>query len=259
MSIFDNDEVIKVDPGRKILMDAVSAARRPDGYGVMLLDLLPAKEFREEFRKRHGISLTHLHLIIKACAMVIRKHPWAHYMIERYRIIKPSSIDIGVSVAGEETVTPVVVIREADKKTLKEIAEEFRKKTGEALREEEEKLNDLKRIGKFIPFNFLRRRIIQYFAENYRLRRKMVGTAQISMMNTRETDIFIPTVMGTTALLGVGGVANRPLVVGDRVEVRPSVYVSIEIDHRTWHVRNGAELAKEFKWLMEHPQELDNQ
>jgi 2-oxoglutarate dehydrogenase E2 component (dihydrolipoamide succinyltransferase) len=258
MSIFDGDEVIKVDPGRKILFDGINAARRPDGYGIMLVDLLPAKEFRDEFRKKHGLPITYLHIIIKVLAMVIRKYPWANNMIERYRIIKPSSIDIGISVAGEETVTPVVIIREADKKELKEIVEEFRVKTGEALRKEKESVKQLKKIGRFLPFNFLRRMLIRYLAESYRLRRKLVGTIQISMMNTKETDIFIPTVMGTAALLGIGGVANRPIVVGNIVEARPSVYISLQSDHRVWQARNATELAREFKWLMEHPQELDS-
>ena len=77
------------------------------------------------------------------------------------------------------------------------------------------------------------------------------------MMNTKETDLFIPTTMSTVVLLGVGGVANRPIAIGNHVEVRPSVYISLIIDHRTWHPRNGTELAKEFKWIMEHPEELD--
>jgi pyruvate/2-oxoglutarate dehydrogenase complex dihydrolipoamide acyltransferase (E2) component len=77
------------------------------------------------------------------------------------------------------------------------------------------------------------------------------------MMNTKETDLFIPMTMGTAVFMGVGGIAGRPVVVGDKVEVRPSVYVALLVDHRTWHPRNGAELAKEFKWLMEHPEELD--
>ena len=259
MSIFDGDEVTKVDPGRKILFDVIDAARRPDGFATMLVDLLPAKEFKETFRKRHGVQLTYLHLLIKACALIMKKYPWTNYMIERYRIIHPSSIDIGISVAGEEVVTPVVIIREADKKSLKEIVEEFRKKTAEAIRDEKRNMEKLIKIGRFLPINFLRRRLIRYLAESYKLRRQLVGTVQLSMMNTKETDLFIPTTMGTAVLMGVGGVANRPVAVGDKVEVRPSVYVTLLIDHRVWHPLHAAELSKEFRWILEHPMELENQ
>ncbi|MCX5886351.1 MAG: 2-oxo acid dehydrogenase subunit E2 [Proteobacteria bacterium] len=259
MSIYDGDEVTKVDPGRKILIDAHDAARRVDGYAIMLLDLLPAKEFRGEFRKKYpGVPLTYLHLIIKTCALVLRKYPWANAMMEGYKIIKPSSIDVGVSVAGEENVAPVVVIREADKKGLKEIVEEVRAKTAQALREEEATLAKLRRIGRLLPFAFLRRMVLRYLSDKYRLKREVVGTVQITMMNTRETEIMFTTATGTTAQLAVGGVADRPLVVGDKIEIRPSVYVTIQLDHRTWHPRNGSELAKEFRWLMEHPEELDS-
>jgi len=258
-SMFDGDEIVKVDPGRKILFDAIDAARRPDGFATMLVDLLPAKEFKDAFRKRHGVQLTYLHMLIKASAMIMKKYPWSNYMIERYRIIHPSSIDVGISVAGEEVVTPVVIIREPDKKSLQEIVEEFRRKTAEAIRDEEKNLEKLKKIGRLLPINFLRRMVIRYLAQSYRLRRQVVGTVQISMMNTKETDLFIPMTVGTAVFMGVGGIANRPVAVGDKVEVRPSVYVALLADHRTWHPRNGTELAKELRWILEHPQELENE
>jgi 2-oxoglutarate dehydrogenase E2 component (dihydrolipoamide succinyltransferase) len=256
-SLFEGDEIVKVDPGRRILFDAVDSARRPDGFATMLVDLLPAKEFKDAFRKRHGVPLTYLHMLIKACTLIMKKYPWTNYMIERYRVIHPSSIDVGISVAGEEVITPVVIIREADKKSLIEIVEEFRRKTAEAIRDEEKNLEKLRKIGRLLPINFLRRMVIRYLAQSYRLRRQVVGTVQISMMNTKETDLFIPMTMGTAVLMGVGGVANRPVAVGDKVEVRPSVYVTLLIDHRVWHPLHASELSKELRWIMEHPEELE--
>jgi pyruvate/2-oxoglutarate dehydrogenase complex dihydrolipoamide acyltransferase (E2) component len=189
----------------------------------------------------------------------MKKYPWTNYLIEKYRIIQPSSIDIGVSVAGEEVITPVVIIRQADKKSLKEIVEEFRRKTAEAIRQEKKNLEKLKKIGRLLPINFIRRTLIRYLAQSYSLRREVIGTVQISMMNTKETDLFIPTTMGTAVLVGVGGVANRPIVVGDKVEAHPSVYVTLLIDHRVWHPLHASELSKELHWIMEHPEELDKQ
>lgn len=256
-SIFKGDKTFKVDSGRKILFDTIEAARRPDGFATMLVDLLPAKRFKDEFRKRYGIQLTYLHMFIRAGALIMKKYPWTNYMIERYRIIHPSSIDIGVSVAGEEVVTPVVVIRGADKKNLKEIVEDFRKKTAEAISEEKKNLEKLEKIGRYFPFNSLRRRVIRHLAQSYRLKRQLIGTVQVSMMNTRETDLFVPMTMGTAVLVGIGGVAKRPMVIEDKVEARPSVYVTLLIDHRLWHPLNASELSKELRWLMEHPNELE--
>ena len=58
MSIFDGDEVTKVDPGRKILFDAIDAARRPDGFATMLVDLVSAKEFKDhpDLYKKYTLS-----------------------------------------------------------------------------------------------------------------------------------------------------------------------------------------------------------
>ncbi len=252
------DKKTKVSPGRKILMDGIDVVRKPDGFGVTLVDLSAAKTFIEQYRKEKNVSIAYIHLIIKASALALKKHPWVNYMLNGYKVIEPSTIDIGVSVAGEENVAPVVVIREADTKPLNVIAEEFKNKANEAREEERENLKKLNLIGKLIPFHFIRRKIIKLFFNNWKVRRKLVGTFQVTTLSSKAMEFFFPAVISTTALLGVGGVKRRCIGVRDKIELRPSVYLSIQIDHRMLDGKKGIDFLKEIKRLLENPRELSD-
>lgn len=256
MFLQKDDEIIRMDYGQRVLMDVLDAARRPDSYAVILLDMSAAEAFRDEYRKKHGVSLTSLHLIIKSFALMLQENPWMNYMMDGYKIIKPSSIDIGVSVAAEESVTPVVVIKEANKKSLKEICKELKRKANEAVEKEKENLENLNRLARWIPFNFVRRRIVRFLVRRYRIRRATVGTAQITSLGFKDLAFHLPSHMGTTMLLSVGGIARRPIVVGDRIEIRPTVYVAFQVDTRLIHAKKTMRAIRRFRRRMEHPDEM---
>jgi pyruvate/2-oxoglutarate dehydrogenase complex dihydrolipoamide acyltransferase (E2) component len=251
------DVVMRVNHGQRVLMDVLDAARRPDSYAVMLLDMSAAEAFRKESMKKYGVALTNLHLIIKAFALMIEKNPWMNYMVDRYKIIKPSSIDIGVSVAADESVTPVVVIVQANKKSLKELSEELKSKASKAIREEKEYLKKLNRLRWLIPLGFLRRRMIEFAVRRYWVRRKTIGTAQVTSLGFEDLAFHLPSHMGTTVLLSVGGVSMRPIVNGDRVEIRPTVYVAFQVDTRVLNAKKGMKAFRQFRQWIENPHELD--
>lgn len=252
------DKVTRVDYGHRVLMDVLGAARRPDSCAVMLLDMSAAESFCDEYRRKRGTALTSLHLILKAFALMLEKYPWMNCMIDGYRIIYPSSVDIGVSVAAGESITPVVVIENANKKSLSEIGEELRMKAGEAIQREKENLERLNRIGRWIPLGFLRRPIVRFVANHYRVRRMVIGTAQVTSLGFKDLAFHLPSHMGTSVLLSVGGVSKRPAVVGDKIEIRPTVYVAFQVDGRVVPAIRGMAAFRRFRLLIEHPEKLDD-
>ncbi len=252
------DQVIRVDYGQRVLMDVLGAARRPDSSAVMLLDMSAAEAFRQEYRKKYGVPLTHLHLIIKAVAQTVEQEPWLNYMVAGYKIIKPSSIDIGVSVAADESVTPVVVITEANKKSLKEICTELATKASEAVRQEQENLRRLNQLGRWLPFGFLRRRVVRFVASRSWVRRRVIGTTQITSLGFKDLAFHLPSHMGTAMLLSVGGISKRPVVVGDKIEIRPTVYVAFQVDGRVVPAKRAMRAFRRFRRWIEHPHALES-
>jgi len=239
-------------------MDGFDVVRKPDGYAVSLVDLSAAQRFSKEHGEVNGenvMPVLHLPLLIKACSLALRKYPQVNYMLRGHKVVQPSSIDIGISVAGEENVAPVVVIREADTKPLQAIAQELFRKSVESRKQEKENLKKLDRIGRWIPFDFVRRKAVDLFINNQRVKRELVGTFQITSLSN--VDFFFPAVITTTALLGVGGVAKRCIGVGDKVELRPTFYLSLVMDHRILDGVKAVDYLTEIKRLLENPQELE--
>lgn len=251
------DQIIRAEYSQRVLMDVLDAARRPDSHAVVMVDLSAAEAFRRQYKQTHGVSLTTVHLLIKALALMIEENPWMNYMVDGYKIIKPSSIDIGVSAAAEEGVTPVVVIREANRKSLRQISEELKAKAAEAARLEKQNLERLNRLGRLIPIGFLRRPLIRFVARRYWVRRRLIGTAQITSLGFKDLAFHLPTHMGTTMLLSVGGVTRRPVVVGDKIEIRPTAYLAFQVDTRVLNARKALRAFRRFRQWIEMPEALD--
>jgi pyruvate dehydrogenase E2 component (dihydrolipoamide acetyltransferase) len=59
------------------------------------------------------------------------------------------------------------------------------------------------------------------------------GILALSNLGTRGVDYGVPLLpYGHAAIVFIGAMASRPLVVNDRLEARPSIHVAITYDHR---------------------------
>jgi len=250
--------VIHTDPGKRILMDVIAYPRPPDGHALLWVDMSAAREFCHQYRREHKVPLTDLHLLIKASAAMIKHYPAINQMLDGYKIIAADAIDIGISVAGEEGITPVVVIRNADQKSLPEIVEEFKEKKRKAVEEEQENLEKLRKIGRWIPVNFVRRQLVQFVTQRHFVKRRVIGTFQITSLNMEDVEMHVTNHLGTAMNLSTGAVVKRPVVIDNKVEIRPTLSTCWQADTRVIPARDVIKSAQLFKWLMEHPAELDD-
>jgi pyruvate/2-oxoglutarate dehydrogenase complex dihydrolipoamide acyltransferase (E2) component len=252
-----SNKIVRLEPWRKIVSEGFDIARKADAYGVMLQDMSAAEEFIREYRQQQHIPLTYLHLMVKACALMIRKCPPVNHMLQGRKIIIPSSIDVGVTLSSQDNVSPVAVIQAADVKSLKEITAELREKGRQARQQQREHQARLNRIGHYVPLPFLRRQIISWVLKSSRLRRENVGTVQISALGSAEIDFFSLGFLATSLLVGVSEVRRRAIVVGDQVEARPTVYLSFQVDHRVLGGKEFRTIPREINYFLLHPEELD--
>ena len=103
----------------------------PHFYLTAEADMDAAMEFREQVSQVHGTKLSVNDLVLKAVALALRKMPEANASFGEEAITLHARVDIGMAVAIEDgLVTPV--IRDADKKTLGQIANEARELAGRA-------------------------------------------------------------------------------------------------------------------------------
>lgn len=185
-----------------------------------------------------GIKVTYTHLIVRATAIVLSRHSEFNQLIIGRRRLYPKSVDIGLSVSGTTVVAPVLVIKDAGNKTLKEIASEIIKRTPETRENQLKLLSFLRRWGWIIPFGPLRRSYLRFMSNQFKVRRMGVGTFQVSCLSNVERNV--PLLFGTAAVLGVGEVRERVVVYEGQVKARPTVFLSFCADHKVWDGVRGA-------------------
>ncbi len=195
-------------------------------------------------------------MILRACALALPHHPEITFMLRGRKLVQCNSVDIGVSVAGKESISPVAVIENADKKSLAELREVYRKKVREAKREEQENLRKFNRKVKWIPGGPFRKLLVKTFAGNQKLKRKYVGNFQITSLSAPLGEYHIPNLLSTAFLLSVGGISKRVMAINDKPEVRLSVYLVGQIDHRILDGQKPFEFLRELTDLLKHPEKL---
>lgn len=149
-----------------------------------------------------GLTLTHL--LVKATALTLRRHPRLNATLVDDTIYEFAEINIAVALALPSDDLQVVIVREADTKSLGAIAAEMR-----ALQERAAagklRLDDV-RGGTFT-------------LSNYGALRSVIWA----------TPIVTP---GQVGVLGVGRATPRPIAAGDGWTVRPVLPLSLTYDHR---------------------------
>ncbi len=181
-------------------------------------DLAP---FAADGEKPEKVSLNDL--LIRACALGLRRVPACNAQFTPDAILTHTRVDISVAVAVEDgLVTPVV--RDADQKSVREIAAEVRDLATRA------------RSKKLKPEEM------------------MNGTFSISNLGMFGIDAFAAVINPPEgAILAVGQVRREPVVKGDAVVVGHRLACTLSCDHRVVDGAIGATFLRELRLLVEHP------
>jgi pyruvate dehydrogenase E2 component (dihydrolipoamide acetyltransferase) len=179
---------------------------------------------RKEASRAAGTALTNPHLIIKACALALKRVPELNTILAGDRILYFDDVNIAVAVALPEGLI-VPVIRKVQEKSVFDIAKEAHDLGGRA------------RAGKLSPDEVLG------------------GTFTVSVIPT--VDTFTPILnKGQSAILGVGGAKNKPLAVDGQVVIRETVTLSLTVDHQTVDGAVAANFMRAMQEYIEQPDPL---
>jgi pyruvate dehydrogenase E2 component (dihydrolipoamide acetyltransferase) len=195
----------------------------PHFYLTADVDMDQAMEFREQVAQVHGAKLSVNDLILKACALALRKVPEANASFGEEAITLHARVDIGMAVAIEDgLITPV--IRDADKKTIGQIASEAREL---AKRARDRKLRPEEYTG------------------------ATFSISNLGMMGIRDFAAIINPPEG--AILAVGTVRKEPVVKNDKIVVGQRMSITLSCDHRVIDGALGAQLLQAIVSILEKP------
>lgn len=244
----DADIYEKFDYADIWLRDGLRVVDPPGFFAAREVDVSRCRRLLEKLRGI-GIRMTYTHIFVRATAMVLSRNPQLHQLItERHRLI-PGNVDIGLSVAAGTVVAPVLVIEDAGRKTLTEIAAEVTARTPEARKGLLQMQTLARRWGWLVPTGWLRRSILRLLTKQLWFRRKGVGTFQVTCL--RDVDQFVPFLFSTSAILGVGRVRDRVIAIDGRPEVRPTVMLSCCADHKVWDGALAEKFLRELASILE--------
>ncbi|HUT49503.1 MAG TPA: 2-oxoglutarate dehydrogenase complex dihydrolipoyllysine-residue succinyltransferase [Alphaproteobacteria bacterium] len=182
--------------------------------------------YKETFEKKHGTKLGFMSFFAKACVLALKELPAVNAQIEGDEIIYKNYYDIGVAVGTEQGLV-VPVVRDVDKKSFAEIEATI---TDLGLRARDGKLTMDELTGG------------TYTITN--------GGIYGSLMST---PILNPPQSG---ILGMHKIQPRPMAVGDKVEVRPMMYLAMSYDHRIVDGREAVTFLVRVKEAIEDPQRI---
>ena len=153
--------------------------------------------------EREGISLTFTAYLVAASATALRAHPMVNSTWGEEGVQLQRQVHIGLAVSLGEEGLIVPVLRDAEQKSLRRLAAE---------------VSDLAR----------RARARQLTPDEVR-----GGTFTITNHGVSGSLFATPIIsQPQSAILGVGAIQKRAVVVGDAIAIRPMVYLSLTFDHR---------------------------
>ncbi len=241
------DRQENLDYAEKWMRDGISVIDPPGFFLSVEVDMSHGKQVIENLL-RQGIEVTYTHLFVRVVAMVLSEHPELHQLVSATRKLSPTSVDIGLSISGSMFVSPVLVIRDAAKKSLLDVALEIGEQVPKARAQHEEMLNTIRKWGWVVPFGWMRRSYLRILTKQIWFRRKDVGTFQISSLSS--VDQFVPMLFSTSAILGIGRVCNRVVAEDGIARVRPTVILSCCVDHKVWDGVTAAFFLSQMKGLL---------
>jgi len=210
---------------RKMLQSCNEAAM---AYMTYEIDATAIQDFREKIlksaEKKHGVRVTITDFMLKLTAMALRQHPVINTRwVEGQGILFLDEINVGMAMAIK-TGLVVPVIKTTDKKSIIEIAKD---RTA---------LIDKGRGGKLGPNEMTG------------------GTFTVSAMGMFGTDVFTAIInQPENAILGVGTIKDKPVVVNGQIVIRPMMNLSLTYDHRTIDGADAGRFMQTLKEYMEDP------
>jgi NAD(P)-dependent dehydrogenase (short-subunit alcohol dehydrogenase family)/pyruvate/2-oxoglutarate dehydrogenase complex dihydrolipoamide acyltransferase (E2) component/acyl carrier protein len=242
------DQVTSIPMGERWLADGFRVIPTPASFAQRAVDMTRATEALEVLAEGR-VRGTFTHLLVRAAALVLARNPSLHETVVGYRKITPGSVDIGLSMLGQTTYAPVVVLPGVEQIPLRDLVGVIADATAAARAKEARDLENLKRVGWMTPFGFFRRFVIRMLQQNFWFRRRLVGTFQITSVPL--VDSMVPLQFYSASILGAGRVRDTGLAVDGHLEIRPMLVLTICANHETVDVGRASALLSEIAKVLE--------
>jgi pyruvate dehydrogenase E2 component (dihydrolipoamide acetyltransferase) len=252
---------------RKLALSTWSRPHDPSVYGWLELDVSRALAYLARVEHTSAVKVTLTHLIGKALAVALARHPDANARVARGRIVAHDSVDIFFQVAyeGGENLSGVT-LRDVERKSLAQVASELAERAA-AIRSH--KAHDLARSDRRmsrVPASLRRiaMRLVETAVYDAGMRASWFGLPEEAFGSAMVTNVgmfglphgLAPLVPFSRVpiVLTVGSVHDAVVADGGAAIVRPVVAVGVTLDHRVLDGALAGRLATTFSEIILDPE-----
>lgn len=243
--------------------------RDPTVYSTLEIDVSEALPFLEEIRGRTGVRVTMTHLVIKAIAEALHRHPECNGIVRRGWVWLREQVDVFAQVVTDEGEDlGGLKIENAAKKSIAEVAAEMQRRVERIRAHDDPELETSKRMLDRVP-NFLlgpMMRLTELASHGlgldltrFGLKPDPFGGAMVSSIAAFGLDCALAPIVPFSRcpiVLIVGRVQMRPWVVNGEVVARPVLALGATFDHRLLDGAQASRLAKVVFDVIGHPAEI---
>lgn len=210
---------------RKVIAKRLAESKysAPHYYLNVELDMDNAIEARKQLNTVPNTKISFNDIIVKACAMAIRKHPSINTTWYDDKIVQHGNVNIGVAVAVEDGLL-VPVVKNTDQKTFSQISAEVKDYAGRA-RERKLKADEMEK-----------------------------STFSVSNLGMFGIESFTSIInQPNSCILSVGAIIEKPVVKNGQIVVGNTMKLTLACDHRTVDGATGAQFLQTLKMYIENP------
>ena len=183
-------------------------------------------KFKERFSEVHGVSLGLMSFFARAVVLGLKEFPRVNARIEGEDVIYHDYVNLGIAVSTERGLA-VPVLRHVESMSFAKIESEIKR------------LANATRDGKLsLP---------ELTGSTFTITNGGVFGSLLS------TPIINPPESG---ILGMHTIQKRPVVVNDKIEIRPMMYVALSYDHRLVDGRDSVSFLVRVKQYLEEPSRM---
>ena len=210
---------------RKVIAKRLAESKysAPHYYLNVELDMDNAIEARKQLNAVPNTKVSFNDIVVKACAMALRKHPAVNATWHEDKIVQHGVINIGVAVAVEDGLL-VPVVKNTDHKSFTQISAEIKDYAGRA-RERKLKADEMDK-----------------------------STFSVSNLGMFGIESFTSIInQPNSCILSVGAIIEKPVVKNGQIVVGNTMKLSLACDHRTVDGATGAQFLQTLKMYIENP------
>lgn len=259
---------LKLSAWRKVAIGTWRSAGDPSVYGIVEADVSRVLIYLEKIRHETGLKITFSHFIGRALAQILAEHPSINCVLRFGRLYPRKTVDIFYQVATDSKGNDLsgLTIREADRKSLVEIAQEMQSRVSDIREKGDPGFKRMKGLMGTLPglIAWPLVNITGFIMYSCNLWSSLLGmpkdpfgSAMITSIGTLGLDMaFAPLVPYSRSplLIAVGAVQDRAVVSDGKIVIAPISRLCVTFDHRLIDGVHASHMIRTLTKILKDPE-----